>query len=375
MTTRNIVFVISAIFLILLIGYGLMQMFSGMKKDPSQKPPAEAKIYVKAEKVKYSQITPMVKEGGRLGSQKRVSVISEVQGQILRGDVRLKKGQHFNKGEVIARIFDGETKNNLMASKSRFLNTLANALPDLKIDFNDNYDAWLTFFNSIDIKLDLPAIPDAKTDKEKIFLASRNILNDYYTIKSAEIRLKKYAIVAPFEGSFTEVFFEVGSTVNPGTKLGTIIQTNHLELEVPVKSVDVKWLEIGDKVGITVDYSNKIIKGKIVRIADFVSYDTQTISVFVELKPQNEVKLFEGMYLNASFSGNPLKSVMEMPRSAVFNDNEVYVIEKDRLKKMSIHIHKLNEKTLIFSGIPEGKVLVTEPLINVSEGMKVEVLK
>ena len=373
MLSRRIQIII-AIIVVLASGYGLMTMFSGMKTQPPQRPAEETKIYVKAEKIEYSTITPQVNEGGRLGSQNTVNVISEVQGQILKGDIPLKKGQRFKKGDLLAQIFDGEAQNNLKASKSRFLNTLANALPDLKIDFKESYDAWLGFFNSIDINLDLPQIPMAMSNKEKIFLASRNILNDYYTIKSAEIRLKKYAIEAPFDGSFTNVLFEVGSTINPGGRLGTIIQTNLLTLEIPIKAQDIHWLSIGDKVDISTANSNKII-GKIVRIADFVMSETQSVSVYVDIKPQSNVKLFDGMYLNASFNGEALKGVMEMPRNAVFNDSKVFIVEDNRLKLATIKVHKVNEKTLIFSGIPEGQILVVEPLINVSEGMKVELLK
>ncbi len=364
-----------AIIVVLVIGYGLMQMFMGMKTQPPQRPAEEAKIYVKAETVKYATIIPQVNEGGRLGSQNTVDVISEVQGQILKGDVPLKKGQRFKKGNLLAQIFDGEAQNNLKASKSRFLNTLANALPDLKIDFVDNYSAWLNFFHEIDISENLPEIPSAKSDKEKTFLASRNILNDYYTIKSSEIRLEKYAIHAPFDGSFISVNFEVGSTVNPGSRLGTIIQTNRLELEVPVKTQDIHWLNIGDNVKISSGVSDVFVGGTIVRISDFVKPETQSVSVFVNIKSQSKIKLFEGMYLNATFKGEALSNVMEIPRNSVFNENDVFLVENDKLKLAAIKVHKVNEKTLIFSGIPEGEILVVEPLINVSEGMKVEILK
>jgi multidrug efflux pump subunit AcrA (membrane-fusion protein) len=353
----------------------LMLLFKGMKKKPKQRTAKITKIFVHATTVKYHKIIPMIREGGRLGSQNKVDIISEVQGQLLKGDIRLKKGGRFKKGDLLAQVFDEEAKNNLMALKSRFLNTLVNALPDLKIDYPNIYPNWLAFYKNIDITKDLPELPQLTSNKEKTFLASRNILNNYFTIKSAEIRLKKYAIKAPFNGSFTKVNLEIGSTINPGGRLGTIIQTNKLELEVPVKAQDIQWLKIGDKVTVSRGNTEDKLSGKIVRIADFIQAKTQSVSVFINIKPQSKVKLLAGMYLNANFMGKAIDNVMEIPRNAVFNDNMVFIVDKGKLKKAIINVQKVNEKTLLFSGLKEGEKVVSEPLVNVSEGMNVEIIK
>ena len=364
-----------AVIVILLAGFGLSKLFSGMKKEPAKKPPVEAKLYVHARPVEYSNIIPTVKESGFLGSQKKVDLISEVQGKIEKGEIFLKEGEKFNKGEVIARINNEEARNNLMASKSRFLNTLANALPDLKIDFPNSYKSWLTFYKEVDIQKDLPEIPKMVSDKEKTFLSSRNILNEYYTIKSAEVRLKKYVIRAPFKGSFVNVNYEIGSTINPGGKIGTIIQTNKIALEIPVRIIDIKWIQMGDIVSLSPEYSEEKVEGRIVRISDFVQQQTQSISVFINIKPQNKVKLMEGMLLNAEFRGKAIPDVMEIPRNSIFDDTYVYVVLNGKLKKQEIKIHKKNEKTALFSGLTEGQYVVTESLIKASEGMTADIIK
>ena len=254
---RKTIIVTGVIIVILAGSAGLMKLFESMKKDPPKKEAQETIIYVKAQTVTYSEISPVIHEGGRLGSQNKVDLITEVQGKILQGQVPLKKGQQFKKGNLLFKVYDGEAVSNLKASKSRFLNSLAMALPDLKIDFPENYQNWEKFFTAIDINKELPLLPETASSKEKTFLAGRNILNEYYLIQSAEIRLKKYSIYAPFNGSFTVVFFEVGSTANPGGRLATVIQTDKLELEVPVKVNDVSLLKQGDKV--SVQNGSKII--------------------------------------------------------------------------------------------------------------------
>ena len=56
---------------------------------------------------------------------------------------------------------------------------------------------------------------------------------------------------------------------------------------------------------------------------------------------------------------------------SVFNSDQVFIVNGERLEKRTIDIVKLNEKTLVFKGLEEGQLLVTQPLINVQEGSKV----
>ena len=70
-----------------------------------------------------------------------------------------------------------------------------------------------------------------------------------------------------------------------------------------------------------------------------------------------------------------MRSTQELPRNAVFNHNQVFVINDNRLKKKIIEIVKVNERTIIFRGIEEGSVVVSEPLINALENSLVEIIK
>jgi len=64
---------------------------------------------------------------------------------------------------------------------------------------------------------------------------------------------------------------------------------------------------------------------------------------------------------------------MAIPRRAVFNANEVFVVKDGSLKKSTINVIKVNQETLVFDGLDEGTILVTEPLAGAAEGTKVEV--
>ena len=359
---------------IIVLAIIVMNVLSGFRTEPPKMPPKEIKRYVKAQKVAYGDIESKVAGSGRLSSMREVDVIAEVQGKILAGNVPLKKGQSFKKGDLLFRIYDQEARFGLLARKSRFLNAIANLLPDFKVDFPNSYKKWTDFLGSINIEQGLPPLPKINAAKEKIFLAGRNILSDYYGIKGEEVRLKKYKIYAPFAGTYTDVFLEVGSIANPGSRIGEIIHTEQLELEVPIEVHNADWIKFKDPVYVSTEDGSREWSGKVVRKADFVDARTQSVSVFVGLESTPGNPLYPGMYLKAVFPGIIVRNAMQMPRNAVFNTNEVFVVKDGRLAKEQISIYKVDEKTLIFSGLEEGMDLVVEPLVNATEDSKVEII-
>ncbi len=367
----NLVVVI-VLFVLAWLLYGAL---AGMAETPDEKRKEALKLYVKTEKVSYKTNTAKIIETGRLSSQQSVDLSAEVQGQILPGNVILKEGTKFRQGDLLIKIFDEEAKNNLKASKSRFMNGIAGILPDIKIDFPESFQKYQDFFNSIKIDKPLPELPQLDSDKEKVFLASRNILNDYFNIKSSEVRLSKYKLYAPFNGTFTAVYLEPGSVANPGSRIASMIRTDKLELEVPVRIGDAYWIHIGDIVKVSTKDRHLNWMGKVVRKSDFMDPSSQAITVYVALASKKDKPLYQGQYLRAEFASKTIESSMEMPRSAVFSKNKVFTVEDGKLKENQVEILKNMETTVIFSGLPEGVELVVEPLVNAKDGFNAEILK
>ena len=374
MNWRKSLISIAVVIVLFILSSLLYMMFAGMEEKSEDKQREEIKLFVKTEKVTYTTNQAKIIETGRLSSQHTVDLSAEVQGEILPGDVPLREGTKFRKGTLLVRIFDEEAQNNLKASKSRFLNAIAGILPDIKIDYPGSYKKYEDFFNSVKINEPLPPLPEPDSEAEKIFLASRNILNDYFSIKSAEVRLSKYNLYAPFDGSFTQVYLEPGSVANPGSRIASMIRTDKLELEVPVRIEDAYWIHVGDKVQVSTKEGNITWTGTVVRKSDFMDPATQAITVFVALTPAKGKPLFQGQYLRAVFAAKTLEESMEIPRNAVFSTDRVFTVEDGMLKENKINLLKTNETTVIFTGLPQGVDLVVEPLVNAKEGYKAEIL-
>ncbi len=366
--------VIAAFIFIVGLAYGLMKFLAAQKEDMQRRPPVAAKRFVKAEPVKYVTILSPVSADGRLTSTAEVDIVAEASGRLQQGEIALKKGTKFSQGDILFVVYPDEAELALKASKSQFLNTLANLLPDIRIDFPEQEEGYMEFFSSISLDHPLPPFPEVENEKLKIFLTSRNVLSQYYIIRKDELQLSRRTTIAPFEGTFTEVNLEVGSYTNTGGRVAKAIRTDELELEVPVKRFDAAWIKIGDPVTVESDRRGLSWKGKVIRKSPFVDPNTQSQAIFIKIQNHRNPNLLSGEYLTAAFPGHPIEDAMEVPRNVVFNTNEVFVIVDNRLEKRVANVIKENEKTLVFNGLEEGEVLVMQPLINVLEGTLVEML-
>ena len=351
-----------------LIGYYLLLL----KPEPPRTRPETPVRLVQTRMVAYDTVKTSIRVPGRLASQRVVEIISEVQGKILPGDVPLKKGQSFSEGDMLCTIYEQELALNIKAAKSRFLNALANALADIKFDFPDQYENVLDFFESVELDKPMPEMPEIRDASLKVFLASRDILNQYYSIKVSEDRLTRHYITAPFDGTIMEVSLEAGGIANPGTRIAKIIKTDLLELEVPVEIDDLQWVTAGDIVTVVDEYETRSWRGEVVRISEFVDPATQSASVFVQVRNREDNPIYAGMFLEAWFDEKIVKNAMVIPRQAVFNQNEVFIVRDSALQKRKINVRKINQNSVIFNGLEEGEELVVEPLVNVKEGTVVK---
>lgn len=368
---RKLIKTVILIIVIGIVAFALMNYLASQKEEV--KPPVVEKElpFVKTQEVTYSNAFVDVEQTGRLISKGRVDLIAEVNGKMLAGDVPLIVGQSFKKGDVLLRIFDQDARLSLRAAKSRFLSSIANVLPDLKFDYPENYQNWLNFFNAIKINEPLPELPQVKNENERIYLAGKNILNDYFSIQTSEIVLSRYTIKAPFDGAYSTVNLEVGSIANMGSRIARLIRTDVLELQVPISIEEVPYVKKGNKVEIS--YQAKKIHGKVDRISEFVDPNSQSVLVYVELKNTSDFPLFEGMFMRAKFDQTELNNVMEIPRESVFNFDEVYTVVDGKLSKQRVNVAKLDEYSAYINGLEEGSLVVVESLINASNQMPVRI--
>lgn len=361
--------------LILFAGWKIMRVLGGREIPVRQMSFKESAKTVQATPVEYLTREIGISAIGRVISEDAIDLAAEVQGEVLPGAVPLQQAQSFGKGQVLFKIDDEEAKLSLYAQKSDFMTSLAGILPDLKIDYPDAYPQWQAYFDALSVEEPLPDLPSINGSQEKVFFSTRNIINQYYTIKSAEERLEKYVVKAPFRGSFIEVLQKPGSAVSPGTRVARIARSNSLELEVPLRTDELAFVSRGTEVKIIDDAKPELYwVGRVRRIGSIVDPATQSVNIYISIRGSSSKPIYEGQYFRVDIPGTRLKDVMEIPRNAVFNRNQVYVVrDSSEIEVQDVRVEKIKEETILFSGLDEGALVVTQPLVNAYPSMPVKV--
>lgn len=356
--------------LIIAASFVLMLAFSSMKEEPkSKKPEAEPKV-VRSIVANPGKVKANVTAYGRLASRQPVDLISEVSGTLMEGDIPFQPAQSFEKGELIAKIDDRQIKLEINSTKSDFLNALANVLPEIKIDFPDEYEKWQNYFNNVKFDEPLPELPEADNEKVKLFLSRYNVYKLFYSVQNLEIRHEKHFFYAPFDGSIVSTALRTGASVRNGAQLGRILNMAALEIEVPLPVKDIQWVDRSELVTLSSSELTGKWEGNIKRISDKIDDNTQTISTYISLNGSETGNLFDGVFLKADIPGKNVDNAIRLPRKAIYKGDIVFVINDGKLEERKVNIvrREMNH-SIIDDGISKNDTVVVELMQGVSPGM------
>ncbi len=307
---------------------------------------------------------------GKLTSAQPLVLFSEVSGIVQKGNIPFQPAQFFNKGDLIAVIDDRQIKLEINSAKSDFLNALSSVLPEIKVDFPEEFRVWQDYFDQCDVYSSLPKLPEAQNQKIKLFLSRFNVYKLYFMIRNLEVRLEKHYFYAPFAGSIITADLRIGSTARNGSRIGEVINLENMEVEIPIPAADIEWINSKMPVTLTSTELNKEWQGKIVRIGNFIDPNTQSVSVFVRPEYSAMKQLYEGIFLKAKIPGIIVKNAFSIPRKALYHEGYIYCIKEGRLDYRSVEIARYETNSVIISGgLASGDTVVTEVLQGVASGM------
>ena len=371
MKTRHIVII--AIFV--LVNVGVLSTLNFSKEEDEEE---SAEIFVptlSGQRINNVEENFNVQGYGTISSYNSVDISCEVQGRMITGNKELKPGAKFNRGDLLFRINDTEARYNIRALKSSFINIIANLLPDIKIDFNSEYVKWSNYIDEIKLNENLPNLPNWKTTKEKIFLSTRNVLTEYFSIKSLEEQLKKYYIRAPFKGMITDVFISDFSVVNPGAKIIRIVQTGNFEIPVSIPSSQLSGIQLGTKVKIYTTMGRLKGIGSVVRISEVINRNTQSVDVYVKPESIDGESFIQGEYVKVDLELNTENEGVRIPLKSI-NNKQVYIYSTKDSTLYAKVISSLNENEngVFVSGLTNGDILITQEVLNYTDSSKYTVI-
>lgn len=364
---KRLVIVLSAI---LFVGGIIGFRYLGSLKTPPPRNPdsGQAVMSLRAGVASPGKHPVEIPLQGRVAGFDKVDLFSEVNGLALSSTHPFKEGVRYGRGETLLQLDDREARLALQGQRASLLSALTQILPDLRIDFPENYPAWQAYAEKLDPEKALQPLPAAASDRERYFLAARNIQTQYYAIRSAEERLAKYRITAPFDGSLTAVDVQVGTLVRPGQRIGQFLRLDSYELETNVALADMRFVRIGQSVQLLSEDTGTRYTGVIRRIGDQLDPSTQMLPVFVSVSGTG---LREGMYLSGSLKGAVEQAVFPIPQDLLVNGTRVWTIRDSTLHLAEVETVRTGRETTLVKGLQDGDLFIRAVIPGIYEGMKV----
>ena len=212
---------------------------------------------------------------GLVKPEKKTVISSEIPAKILK--ISFKSGESFKKGELLIK-FDCSLYHAQLAS--------ANAEHEAKQKRYDNNKELLLFEATSNLEVDISEVEMKKARAE---------------VQIASLRVKRCAINAPYDGRVIDVLANEYESVDIETELLSILNDNHLEIELIVPSKWLGWLKAGEAFDFLVDETNQKYPAKISRIGAAVDPVSQTILVVGLFDGQSE-NILSGMSGTAFFN-------------------------------------------------------------------------
>ena len=356
--------------LIIVAGFLIMIALMSFRTEPPRREAQLQPRVVEARQVALTDVTSEVVAYGRVTSSEPVDLYSEVSGVLTEGNVPFRPAQSFKRGDLLVKVDDRQARFQLNSTKSELMTALASVLPEIKLDFPEEYQTWQDYFNRCSFDAELSPLPETENPKVKLFLSRFNVYKLYFSVRDQEVKLEKHHFYAPFDGSIVSVDLRVGASARSGSRLGQIISLEDLEVELSVPAEDRGWIRVGQVVTLTSTESSSHWRGTVRRAGSAIDERTQTVPVYVSVQQTASSALLDGTYLKARIPGRVVSDAVSIPRKALYDEKYIYVISDGKLVSREVSIaRKENDSVIIDAGLNAGDTVVVQPLQGVAPGM------
>ncbi len=294
---------------------------------------------------------------GRVRSGNRLEIFPEVQGKMITGNKPFREGIEFSRGETIIQLDDREARLQLYSSRSGYQTLIASLLPDIKLDYPDRLEQYERWFKSLDPEENLSEIPDFDHSQMERFLTSRGVYDRYYQIKSAENRLEKFTIKAPFSGVLSVARAEPGQILGPQAHVGTLVDPDHYLLTATVRQSLKHSIDIGSRIELTDRIGSRSWNAVVSRINPTVNSQTQSVEIYLDVEGNG---IREGMFLKGILEVDEPEHVSKIPKSALLRNGTVYGVREGVIQQLPVQVVDIEHSEVWVSGLTSGEQIVRD---------------
>jgi len=208
-------------------------------------------------------------------------------------------------------------------------------------------------------------------------------------LEQAKINLERTALAAPFNVLVLNKYVDLGSQVTSQERLADLVGTDVFWIQVPLPIERLQRIqmpagrnETGSRVKIIYREDN-VREGRVIRLLPDLSKEGRMARLLIEVndpldlqaKGKKRPMLLIGEYVRVLIEGETLLDVYRIPRPALHNDSEVWIVdEESRLAIRPVKtIWRDEESVVVQDGFKPGERLIVSGLAAPVAGMPVRI--
>ena len=306
---------------------------------------------------------------------------SEVGGEVIYRSKKFSEGSSVIIGEILAKIDDTD----LQLQYKNALLQLASAEVQFAVQQAEAeiaQEAWKQVGEGAaqDLTVKKPQLKQAKAALE---VAKAQV-------QSAEKKLNKTEITAPYTGRIKDLNIDLGSTILPGQPVGSMYTSNEIEVTLSIKDSDLQFLDIPmDGRKLNPDQKSLVVikslykgemqewSGNLERVDGVIDPMTRMIKLIANFKnnfiEDTKPILPIGLFVEAEVSGKRLIDVFMIPNTAFTPNGELLVVNQDNtleIRKVKVII-KMKDHIIVKKEMKAGERVVVSKLSIATNGMLV----
>ncbi len=384
---------VARIGLILGFGFAVFALLMLLRPRPqSQDPPRRTPLVVTAPAdVRSGNLT--IEGNGTVRPRSEITLSPQVAGRVTWVSPSFATGGRFEKGDVLLRIEPADYINAVQAAEAEVAQREVDLLTwqeqrDLAVEEFGRFrerEGITTPIDSSDVGGLVFRDPQVRASEAALLRAEAGL-------EDAKLALARTRIAAPFDGIVRTKTADVGQYVAPGQTIGSLYDTDEVEIVVPLTDTEASLIEglwsadsgdDEDRIQATVRAvfggAEYRWPGYVDRAEGALNPNTRTVDVVVRVMDPFEdddsarPPLLLGTYATVDIQGREVDGFVVIPRVALRDGSQVYVVEQDSL--LAIRPVQVLQETpgavMIRGEIDPGEPIVVSPMEVVTDGMTV----
>ncbi len=336
----------------------------------------------------HMQDLPMIVRGyGTVSPRVEVEIVPEVPGKVVYVHSKLKAGGMVRGGEKIIEI-DPRDYELAVEQANAVVDEAQVRLDTEKAEANVARQEWEQLHPNSE-----PSSPLVLREPQ-IRRAESALASAKAQLAIADLRLERTSLSLPFDVLVINERVDLGQYVVVGQSLGAAYGIKSVEIEVPLEDKDLAWFDIFDNpvqfngkklatkhtmAQVKADFggSEHIWKGRVVRTTGQVDRTSRMVSVVVEVMDPFDASggrppLLPGVFAEVVIEGKVLSNAVAVPRDAVRQGNQVWIVQGDRLKIRTLDIVRADKDfAYVVSGLDDEALIIVSSLDMVTDGMAI----